>query len=368
MNPSIQEDERRMTRHSMSADDKWRAVIDRDAACDGLFVYGVVTTGVYCRPSCPARQPLPENVRYFDSCEQAHRAGFRPCKRCRPNETATGDRHAALVARACRIIETAEQTPTLETLAAAVGLSPHYFHRLFSKITGLTPRAYARAGRGERLRAGVGASRTITEAIYEAGYTSSSRFYENAGDVLGMSPSARRAGGTGETIRFAVGECSLGCILVAATDRGVCSISLGDDPDELLGAFQDEFRNAELVGGDRDFERLVARVVGFVEAPATGLDLPLDIRGTAFQQRVWDALRRIPPGKTATYAEIADAIGSPKSVRAVAGACAANRLAVAIPCHRVIRSDGGLSGYRWGIDRKRALLEREAAGDCPGRR
>lgn len=361
MNPSIQENENRMSRHSLSTDDKWRAVSERDAASDGLFVYGVATTGVYCRPGCPARRPLRQNVRFFDSGEQARRAGFRPCKRCRPDADA-GDRHAALVAQACRIIETAEQPPTLEALAAEVGLSPYYFHRLFRKITGLTPKAYARAGREERLRAGVGASRTVTEAIYAAGYNTSSRFYENAGDVLGMTPTARRAGGTGETIRFAIGECALGCILVAATERGVCCIALGDEPDELLDTFQDEFRNAELIGGDRDFERLVARVVAFVEAPGTGLDLPLDIRGTAFQQRVWDALRCIPAGKTATYAEIAEAIGSPRSVRAVAGACAANRLAVAIPCHRVIRSDGGLSGYRWGVDRKRALLEREAQG------
>lgn len=343
-----------------SRDTMWRAVVNRDAAFDGRLFYGVITTGVYCRPSCAARLPRRENVRFFDTVEEAERAGFRACKRCRPDGQSPDGRRAEIVARACRIIESAEQPPTLAALATAVGLSPYHLHRLFKKTMGLTPKAYAKAGREARVRAGVRTGNSVTQAIFDAGYNSSGRFYEHATEVLGMKPSSRRAGGKGETIRFAVGRCSLGSILVAATDKGVCNISLGDDPDELLEAFQDEFSSAELVGGDESFERLVARVVGLVEAPGLGEELPLDIRGTAFQQRVWAALRKIPPGKTATYSEIAEAIGSPGSVRAVARACAVNRLAVAVPCHRVIRHDGSLAGYRWGVERKRKLLDREA--------
>lgn len=269
--------------------------------------------------------------------------------------------HAALVAAACRRIETAQTPPSLNELAAEAGLSPHHFHRLFKAETGLTPKAYASAHRARRMRAELAGKGTITDAIFEAGYNANSRFYEKAGDRLGMRPSDYRAGGANTDIRFAVGQCSLGAILVAGSARGICAISLGDDPDALVRGLQDEFPRARLIGADAEFEQWVAQVVGMVETPARGLGLPLDVRGTAFQERVWRALLDIPPGTTATYSDIAQRIGMPKSVRAVAGACAANKLAVAIPCHRVVRSDGNLSGYRWGVARKQVLIDREAA-------
>jgi AraC family transcriptional regulator of adaptative response/methylated-DNA-[protein]-cysteine methyltransferase len=268
---------------------------------------------------------------------------------------------AAKIAAACRAIEAAENAPSLAALARAAGLSAFHFHRLFKAVTGVTPKSYATAARGHRARAALAEAGTVTEAIYDAGFNSSGRFYEQSGALLGMTPTAFRNQGAGERIIFALGQCRLGAILVARSEKGICAISLGDDPDALLRALQDRFPSAELAGGDVQFERLVALVVGFVEAPATGLELPLDIRGTVFQQRVWQALRAIPAGQTASYAEIAAAIGAPKAVRAVASACAANTLAVAIPCHRVVRQDGALSGYRWGVARKRALLAREAA-------
>lgn len=271
-------------------------------------------------------------------------------------------RWAAVVAKLCRLIEAADRAPSLGQLARHAGWSPWHLHRVFKAVTGLTPKAYADAHKARRVRSGLARGASVTDAIHEAGFGSASRFYEKTDAVLGMTPTRYRAGGAGSQIRFAVGRCLLGEILVAASVRGVCAILLGDDPDVLVRDLQDRFPHAELLGGDAQFERMVARVVGFVEAPRTGLDLPLDVQGTAFQQRVWQALRRIPPGKTVTYAEIARRIGAPTAVRAVAGACAANALAVAIPCHRVVRSDGGLSGYRWGVARKRALLDREAGG------
>jgi AraC family transcriptional regulator of adaptative response/methylated-DNA-[protein]-cysteine methyltransferase len=264
------------------------------------------------------------------------------------------------VAEACRLIETAEDTPTLDALAEAVSLSPYHFHRIFKAAVGVTPKAYATAHRNKRMREQLGRSETVTEAIYDAGFNSNGRFYATSSQLLGMTPTDFRAGGASQEMRFAIGECSLGSILVAASEKGVCAILLGDDPEALLRDLQDQFPHAQLVGGDETFEQHAAKVIGFVEAPGMGLDLPLDVRGTAFQHRVWDALRRIPAGSTASYAEIAQAIGSPKSVRAVARACAANHLAVAIPCHRVVRADGSLSGYRWGVERKRALLDKEA--------
>jgi len=320
----------------------------------------VRTTGVYCRPSCGARTPRPENVRFHASAADAERAGFRACLRCRPDLPPLAQRQAALVAQLCRQIEQADTAPSLDTLARCAGLSGPHLHRVFKSVTGLTPRAYADAQRTRRLRDGLARTGTVTEAIHHAGYNSSSRFYEASDRVLGMTPKRFRAGGAGTVIRFAIGQCSLGAILVAASERGVCAILLGDDPDALLDELQQRFPRAELIGGDRAFETLVAQVVGLVEAPARGLELPLDIRGTAFQQRVWQALRDIPPGTTTTYTALAQQLGVPRSVRAVAGACAANALAVAIPCHRVVRRDGGLAGYRWGIERKRTLLAREA--------
>jgi AraC family transcriptional regulator, regulatory protein of adaptative response / methylated-DNA-[protein]-cysteine methyltransferase len=340
-------------------DPRWEAVIARDPAADGKFFYSVDTTGVYCRPSCAARLARPEHVRFHATCADAEQAGFRPCKRCKPDRPPLVEQHAAKVAGVCRLIEEAETVPSLAALARHAGLSTHYFHRVFKAATGLTPKGYAAAHRAKRVRAELDRSRTVTAAIFEAGYSSNGRFYEKSNEVLGMTPSSYRTGGANTAIRFAVGECSLGSILVAASARGVCAILLGDDPDALARDLQDRFPRADLIGGDAAFERLVARVVGFVEAPGLGLDLPLDVRGTAFQQRVWQALSHIPVGSTVSYAAVAKQIGSPNAVRAVAQACAANALAVAIPCHRVVKNDGGLSGYRWGVERKRALLDRE---------
>lgn len=342
-------------------DPRWAQVRSRDRSADGEFFYSVATTGVYCRPSCAARLANPRNVRFHRTTAEAEAAGFRPCKRCKPDQKPLAEQYAAVVADACRRIERAEEIPTLAELAKAAGLSPYHFHRVFKAVAGVTPRDYAMARRTDRVRDQLSRSSTVTEALYEAGFNSSSRFYETADDMLGMTPSDYRAGGQNAAIRFAVGECSLGAILVARSDKGVCAILFGDDPDRLARDLQDRFPKAELIGGDAEFEDLIAKVVGFVEAPALGLDLPLDVRGTAFQQRVWRALREIPAGGTASYAEIAKAIGAPGAARAVARACAGNPLAVAIPCHRVVRNDGALSGYRWGVERKRALLEREKA-------
>lgn len=342
-------------------DERWEAVCRRDRAADGALYYAVRTTGVYCRPSCSARQPRRENVEFHATPAAAEAAGFRPCKRCKPTAQGLAERHAAVVAKACRLIEQAEELPSLDDLARGAGLSPFHFHRVFRSVTGVTPKAYADAHRGRRVRDELKSAGTVTEAIYGAGFNSNARFYESSDDLLGMTPSEFRDDGAGATIRFAVGECSLGSILVAATDKGVCAIQFGDDPDALVRNLQDAFSKAKLVGGDAAFEQLVAKVVGFIEAPQHGLDLPLHVRGTAFQQKVWRALRKIRPGTTASYAAIAERIGEPKAVRAVAQACGANPVAVAIPCHRVVRRDGALSGYRWGVERKRALLEKEAA-------
>ncbi len=274
------------------------------------------------------------------------------------------DRDAARIAAACRRIEQAETPPALDALAREAGLSPHHFHRVFKAVTGLTPKAYAQAHRGRALRAALARpGAKVVDAAFDAGFNAASRFYDSADALLGMKPAQYRDGGADTRIMFAIAQCALGALLVARSQRGLCAISLGDDPDALLRELQDRFPRAELVGGDAAFEQLVAQVVGFVEAPRIGLDLPLDIRGTAFQQRVWEALRKVPAGATVSYAEIAARIGSPGAVRAVAQACAANRLAVAIPCHRVVRSDGALSGYRWGIARKQQLLARERGAD-----
>jgi AraC family transcriptional regulator of adaptative response/methylated-DNA-[protein]-cysteine methyltransferase len=267
--------------------------------------------------------------------------------------------HAQIITRACRLIESAETAPKLADLARAVGLSPFHLQRVFTQTTGLSPKAYATAHRAKKIRAALPRSTTVTDAIYRAGYNSNSRFYANSAKTLGMTPQQFRNGAPGLTLRFALGKCSLGSILVAASDQGVCAIFLGDDPDALTRDLQDRFPHAHLIGGDPAFEHLVAQIVGLVENPRQGIHLPLDIRGTAFQQKVWRALTEIPLGQTATYADIARRIGHPNAVRAVAGACASNKIAVVIPCHRVIRTDGSLSGYRWGLARKRALLLKE---------
>jgi AraC family transcriptional regulator of adaptative response/methylated-DNA-[protein]-cysteine methyltransferase len=344
------------------SDPRWTAVSARDPAADGKFFYSVRTTGVYCRPSCAARLARPENVDFHRTAADAEQAGFRPCKRCKPDQAPRGEQHAAKVAELCRVIEHAEPALSLEVLAKHAGLSTSHLHRVFKAVTGLTPKEYAAAHRARRVRAELDANGTVTEAIYGAGYGSSGRFYEKSSALLGMTPTRYRCGGVNTQIRFAIGECSLGSILIAASKRGVCAIFMGDDPDRLVRDLQDRFPRADLIGGDAGFEQLVAKVVGFIETPRLGFDLPLDVRGTAFQQRVWKALREIPAGTTVSYSELAERIGAPKSVRAVAQACAANPVAVAIPCHRVVRNDGALSGYRWGVERKRRLLKHEANG------
>jgi AraC family transcriptional regulator of adaptative response/methylated-DNA-[protein]-cysteine methyltransferase len=341
-------------------DPRWAKVVSKDASADGTFWYSVATTGVYCRPSCPARLAKPANVKFHHSIEHARAAGFRACLRCRPDdEHNTAHRRAQIVARACQTIEEAAIAPALAELAAEAGLSESYFHRLFKAQTGVTPKAYCTARRASRLRRSLPDSESVTGAIFEAGFNSNSRVYENTAGILGMRPREFQLGGRGTVVYFAVGQCSLGAILVASTDKGVCSVSLGEEPEKLVAELQTLFPEAELVGGDKNYERLVAQVVGLIEDPNLGHSLPLDIRGTAFQQRVWEALRQIPPGRTVTYTEVACSVGQPSAARAVARACAANKLAVAIPCHRVVRNDGSLSGYRWGVQRKRTLLQRE---------
>jgi AraC family transcriptional regulator, regulatory protein of adaptative response / methylated-DNA-[protein]-cysteine methyltransferase len=341
-------------------DPRWIAIINRDKTADGQFVYAVKTTGVYCRPSCPSRQAKVEHIEFFADNTAAEQAGYRPCKRCRPTQLSRAQQHAEKISQACRLIEQAETPLKLDELAAEFNLSAFHFHRLFKAITGLTPKAYTSAIRSARIRTQLVGESSVTDAIFDAGYNSNGRFYEQSNQLLGMTPTRYRKGGHGITLRFAVGESSLGAILMAQSELGICAIFLGDSPALLVQQLQDKFPQAELIGGDAEFEQRFAQVVGLVESPRLGLDLPLDIQGTAFQQRVWQALQEIPPGETASYATIAAKIGSPKAVRAVAGACAANMLAVAIPCHRVIRQDGALSGYRWGIERKKRLLEKEA--------
>jgi AraC family transcriptional regulator of adaptative response/methylated-DNA-[protein]-cysteine methyltransferase len=346
---------------SITQDPRWQKLVERDPAADGSFFYSVKSTGVYCRPSCPARLAKPENVQFHASCRDAEQAGFRPCKRCRPDQLGARARQIAKVEAACRLIESAEEMPGLAALAEAAGLSPFHFHRIFKAVTGVTPKAYAREKRNGKVRDRLQEGGSVTAAIYDAGFNSSAPFYQGSGDTLGMTPSQYRAGGEGASIRFAIADCRLGVVLAACSDKGVCAILLGDDAEALLRDLQDRFPNATLIGGDKEFDAVTAKVVAMVDHPGQGLDLPLDIRGTAFQQNVWRALRAIPKGSTRSYAEIAESLGMPKAARAVAAACAANSLAIAIPCHRVVRTDGALSGYRWGIERKRRLLAMEAA-------
>ena len=340
---------------------RWQAVVHRDKQAAASFIYSVKTTGVYCRPSCPARLPRREHVRFHATTAEAERAGFRPCKRCRPKAKSFTQQHQAAVATACRIIEEAAQAPGLEALAAEVGMSPFHFHRVFKSLTGVTPKAFAVAHRTQRVRAELAQDSAVTAAVYGAGYQSTGPFYAQSSEMLGMTPTAFRSGGRGAVIRFAVGQCSLGAILVAASERGVCEISLGDDPAALTHELEGRFPQAELAGGDEDFEKVVATVIGLVERPLEGIELPLDVQGTAFQQRVWQLLRDIPCGQTISYAELAQRLGKPNAVRAVASACAANKIALAIPCHRVVRTDGSPSGYRWGVERKEELQKRESA-------
>ncbi len=354
-----------MTPTLLDDDTRWSAVERRDRAADGRFVLAVRTTGIYCRPSCPARRPHRENTAFFDTPEAARAAGFRACLRCAPDRAGEPSLASEAVAAAAGLIAAAlaedRPAPTLAALAARAGYAPHHFHRMFRRETGVTPRAYAAALRSQAAEAALSEGASVTEAIHAAGF-SASRFYAQAGARLGMDPSTRRGGGRGETIRHATAETTLGRILVAATPRGLCAIQFGAAGDDLSAWLRRRFPNAVLEPADAEFARLLAEVVALVERPGHDHHLPLDIRGTAFQERVWQALRAIPAGTTASYTGIAAAIGQPSAARGVATACAANALAIAIPCHRVVRADGTLSGYRWGTDRKAALLARERAG------
>lgn len=349
------------------ADACWTAVLQRDAASAATFVYAVRSTGIYCRPTCPSRLPLRRNVEFHPTAQAAAAAGYRPCKRCRPDDAHDNARRHATLAHVCRLIEDAERLPSLADLARAAHMSPSHFHRTFKAALGVTPRAYAAAKRAERARHTLAGAVSVTQALHDAGYESHSTFYADSREALGMSPSAYRNGARGETLRYAVAPCRLGHVIAAATSRGICAILLGDQPSSLVAQIERAYPHADWQQPDAAFDRLLKAVVDLIDEPTrSSSTLPLDIRGTAFQQRVWQALRAVPPGTTVSYAELARRIGSPKAVRAVGSACAANVLAVAIPCHRAVRSNGDLSGYRWGLQRKRALLDEEsrAAGEA----
>lgn len=342
---------------------RWEAVRTRDPRAEASFLYAVRTTGIYCRVGCTSRLPKQENVTFYDTIAEAEAAGYRPCKRCTPQAESSSTRQTEYIEQACRLITEAETPPTLDELAASVGLSPSHLHRLFKEVLGVTPHAYAAELRAGRVRDGLAQhadGENIAGTIFEAGYSSGSRFYENSDKVLGMTPSLYRGGAAGLQIRYALAGCFLGHVLVAATDKGICAIQFGSDPEELVEHLQTRFPGANLHRADASFNDWVSQVTAFIETPRQGLNLPLDIQGTAFQQRVWSALRTIPAGETRSYTDVANLIGKPRAVRAVASACAANKLAVAIPCHRVVRSDGNLGGYRWGLERKETLLERES--------
>ncbi len=347
----------------LNAEQCWTALTQREAEADGTFFYSVRTTGVYCRPGCASRLPRRENIAFHETAAAAEAAGFRPCKRCRPDEGSPTDRHVAAVDRACALIRGRDSLPSLKDLAAAAGVSRFHFHRVFKQITGTTPHEWGKAYRLGRFADRLDAGEGVAEATYGAGFGASSRAYEDAAGGLGMTPAARRHGGRGETIRFTTVRTPLGWALVAATKRGICMTALGDAAEALEAELRRRFPAALIWPADAALSAWAEQIVHFVTRPEAQPDLPLDIRGTAFQAMVWRALQKIPPGRTTTYAEIAAALQRPTAVRAVARAIASNNLAMLVPCHRVIRSDGDISGYRWGVERKRALLarEREAA-------
>jgi AraC family transcriptional regulator of adaptative response/methylated-DNA-[protein]-cysteine methyltransferase len=348
------------TTPSAVADRFWQAVQTRDASCDGLFYYAVQTTGVYCRPSCASRQPKRENVLFFALPEAARQAGFRACRRCRPDETTIRDPQAELVQSICRLIDQQlEEPPNFAAVSEAMKLSQFHLQRLFKKLMGITPRQYAEARRADRFKANVKSGRTVTDAMYEAGYGSSSRLYEKAAAQLGMTPATYRKGGKGMKIDYTIAECPLGLLLVAATDKGICSITLGDKSKGLTEDLHAEFPQAEIARDETRLRAQVKTLLAHLAGQEPHPDLPLDVQGTAFQKRVWEELRRIPYGQTASYSEIAHRTGQPTATRAVARACATNPAALLTPCHRVVRENGELGGYRWGIERKRQLLEKE---------
>lgn len=355
-----------VTRGYTTDEERWQALTGRDPDADRRFFYSVRTTGVFCRPACGSRLPRRENVAFHATAAEALKAGFRPCRRCNPMGEPLASEWSKAVARACRAIEDSEAPPSTPELARAAAMSTSHFQRVFKQVTGLTPKGYAQSVRSARVREDLLRKGTITDAVYRAGFNSPSRFYEGASGTLGMTPRSYRAGGAGLTIRFAVGECSLGAILVAATPVGVCAVLMDDDAGALEAELRSRFPRAEIVAGDGEFTSWVAAVVALVENPHSRFELPLDIRGTAFQHLVWRTLQEIPAGSTASYSEIAARIGRPKAARAVAAACAANEVAVVIPCHRVVRSDDSISGYRWGVERKRELLRRESEPSAGG--
>lgn len=349
-----------------TAEARWQAVANRQPEADGRFFYAVVTTGVFCRPSCPSRLPLRQNVRFFGDVATAEAEGFRPCKRCQPDQPHATPHHEAIL-HACRQLEEAvaegQPLPTLDQLAAEAGLSPFHFQRLFKKVVGISPKQYGQQKRQARVQAALHQQPTVTDAVQEAGFGSGSRFYEQATAVLGMKPTTYQNGAADQTMQLAVAQFSLGWVVVAATPQGICAIELGDDPDLLAAQVRGRFPHAHQLPTNPAFAQQVADVIAFLDAPRpSAFPLPLDIQGTAFQRQVWHALQGIPAGETISYGELAVRVGNPRAVRAVAQACAANGLAVAIPCHRVVRGDGQLGGYRWGLGRKTALLTREGLG------
>jgi AraC family transcriptional regulator, regulatory protein of adaptative response / methylated-DNA-[protein]-cysteine methyltransferase len=351
----------------LTDDDRWQAVVSRDRSVEGQFVLAVHTTGIFCRPGCPARTPKRENTSFFATPADAIRAGYRPCKRCKPTGESITDKQRHIVEDAQRQIEAADTALTLDDIAATVGMSPWHLQRLFKAHTGISPAQYQRSLRSDRLRSAIKDAPTVTQALHDSGYGSSSQFYAATHQALGMSPTAFRAGGAGQRIRYGIVQTWLGCILVAATDRGIASLQMGDTEDELRDGLVATFPNADLVDDDADFSRTIQQVVELVERPWQTTPIAVDVRGTVFQHRVWAALRQIPAGSTRTYSEVAEAIGAPTAARAVAKACADNPVPLIVPCHRVIGKNGSLTGYRYGIERKRALLEREGGEDTSER-
>jgi AraC family transcriptional regulator, regulatory protein of adaptative response / methylated-DNA-[protein]-cysteine methyltransferase len=345
----------------MNDEQCWTALTSRDASAAGAFFYAVRTTGIYCRPGCGSRPPRRDNVAFYATQAAAEAAGFRACKRCRPTEGSMAERHVAAIGRACALIRGEDALPSLAEMANAAGISRFHFHRVFKQITGTTPREWGKAHRLDRFAARLDSGENVAEAVYGAGFGASSRAYEAAPNGLGMTPGARRHGGRGETIRFTTVETGLGWALVASTERGICMTALGDERAALEAELRRRFPAALIWPADAALTAWAERIVQFITRPDAQPDLPLDIRGTAFQALVWRALQKIPPGRTRTYSEIAAALGRPSAVRAVAQACASNKLALLVPCHRVVRSDGELAGYRWGVERKRALIARERA-------
>jgi AraC family transcriptional regulator, regulatory protein of adaptative response / methylated-DNA-[protein]-cysteine methyltransferase len=343
------------------SDLRWNILRERRQQTEQPFYYGVITTGIYCRPNCSSRLPRRENVRFFDTVDEASQAGFRPCKRCRPNLPEQTDSTQAAVLQACVIMDNAEEIPTLAELAGAVGLSPFYFQRQFKSIVGVTPKQYAMEKRKQRIQANLQAGEPVTTALYDAGYSSSAPFYNQARQALGMTPSTYKNGGNGARIHYAIHETRLGWLLVAVTAAGVCAIEFGESQAQLEASLHTRFPQAEIIPGGSVFDGWVQRILAFLDRPSQDLELPVDVRGTAFQHQVWQALRQIPLGETISYTELARRVGRPKAVRAVARACAVNQVAVVIPCHRVVGASGSLTGYRWGIERKRWLIEREKA-------